>query len=239
MTTTVQIQSPAPAAAPRRGGWKPMRVFGAVSGSVLALIGTVMALGGAAVIRVHAFERDDDGFYSTGTELIETGGAAVITEGLDLGTTADTAPDDFLGELRVTAQSTGDGDVFLGVAPKADVASYLAGVEHSVLTDVDDPTYRDVTGGDRAAPPADQSIWAAQAQGSGSQVLDWDVEGGEWAIVLMNADGSQGVAADASLGLNLSWAIWVGIGLLIAGVALTAGGIVLALVMRREANEVA
>ena len=239
MTTTVQIQNPAPAAAPRRGGWKPMRVFGAVSGSVIAVIGALMALGGAAIIAVHFSERDDDGFYASGTELIQTDGAAVVTEDLDLGSPADTAPDDLLGALRVTAQSTGSDDVFLGVAPRDEVAAYLAGVQHSVLTDVDDPAYRDVSGDGRAGAPGDESFWAAQAEGSGRQVLDWDVEGGKWAIVLMNADGSPSVAADASIGIDIGWAIWAGVGLLIVGVGMAVGGTLLALVMRREANEVA
>src|SRR4051794_1435856 len=49
-------------------------------------------------------------------------------------------------------------------------------------------------------PPATQHIWAAQAQGAGRQALTWNVQRGDWSIVVMNADGSRSVTAAVSAG---------------------------------------
>ena len=46
------------------------------------------------------------------------------------------------------------------------------------------------------------------------QRLQWDLESGQWAVVVMNADGSRGVGADASVGVKSDWVLPVGLGLL-------------------------
>jgi hypothetical protein len=69
-------------------------------------------------------------------------------------------------------------------------------------TDVDyspfHASYRDHGGDRRPARPADQHFWAASAHGSGTQTVAWDLEDGDWSIVVMNADGSRGVDTDIS-----------------------------------------
>ena len=47
----------------------------------------------------------------------------------------------------------------------------------------------------RSRRPAEQDIWAAPPHGDGRQTLTWDVEDGDWSVVVMNADGSPGVHA--------------------------------------------
>jgi hypothetical protein len=59
--------------------------------------------------------------------------------------------------------------------------------------------------------------------GSGEQTLDWDPEEGHWRAVVMNADASRGVASDLSIGAELDSVLWIGIGLLGAGVLFAAG----------------
>lgn len=195
-----------------------------------------MALAGIAIIAVHAATRDDDGFYTSGSEVLKSAGHAIATENLDLGNTTDEAPDELLGAVRVRGESTGSGPVFIGIGPRDDVAAYLSGVEHSVLTDVDNPEYREVSGGAPDGRPSKQSFWAAQAEGPGEQAMEWDVEGGDWSVVFMNGDGSSDVAVDASVGIQIEWLIWLGIGLTIFGIALAGGGIAIIVIMRREAN---
>jgi hypothetical protein len=59
--------------------------------------------------------------------------------------------------------------------------------------------------------------------GSGEQTLDWDPEDGHWRVVLMNADASRGVTSDMSIGAELDSVLWIGIGLLGAGMLFAAG----------------
>ncbi len=66
-------------------------------------------------------------------------------------------------------------------------------------------------------PPADQTFWAASATGAGEQTLEWEPEDGSWSVVVMNADGSRGVAADLSIGGELDPLIWIAVGLLLGG----------------------
>ena len=60
-------------------------------------------------------------------------------------------------------------------------------------------------GGDRRARPrpARRTSGPPPPQGTGTQTLDWDVEDGNWSVVVMNADGSAGVDAGVSAGANL------------------------------------
>ena len=65
-----------------------------------------------------------------------------------------------------------------------------------------------------------ETFWAASATGAGEQTLEWVPKSGHWNAVVMNADGSRGVAADLSIGAELDPLLWIGIGLLIGGVLL-------------------
>ena len=93
-----------------------------------------------------------------------------------------------------------------------------------VVTDFDhrDPTYSQRAGGAPATPPGSQTFWAASATGSGEQTLEWKPEDGDWRAVVMNADASRGVSAEMSIGAELDAVLWIGIGLLAAGVLFAA-----------------
>ncbi|HEY5875818.1 MAG TPA: DUF4389 domain-containing protein, partial [Ilumatobacteraceae bacterium] len=60
--------------------------------------------------------------------------------------------------------------------------------------------------------------------------LTWEVESGDWTVVVMNADASRGVDVDARLGIKVDWFLPVAIAGMIAGVVLLAGGTALAIV---------
>ena len=107
--------------------------------------------------------------------------------------------------VRIEAGS--ERPVFLGIGPTSDVARYLAGVQHSQITDFDtDPvrfSSREVAGQARPAPPAQQSFWRVRATGSGTQTVTWPLEKGNWSAVAMNADGSRNVSIALRVGARI------------------------------------
>ena len=140
--------------------------------------------------------------------------------------------------MRLRVDGANTQEIFVGVARESDVEAYLRGVPHQEITDVRfDPfrtDYRSEHAGGRATPepPADQDIWVADATGSGTQTLTWDVEPGRWAAVVMNADGSPAVVADVDAGLKtgalLPLLVALGVGALVLfglGAALILGGV--------------
>jgi hypothetical protein len=65
----------------------------------------------------------------------------------------------------------------------------------------------------------------ASVSGSGEQTLDWTIETGEWALVIMNADGSPGVSADVRLGVLAPSALFpIGLASLVVGLVAAIGG---------------
>jgi hypothetical protein len=117
--------------------------------------------------------------------------------------------------------------VFVGIARASDLAGYLSGVEHAVVTDFEGrPRYEEQSGGAPASPPGEETFWVVSSSGAGEQTLEWEPEEGEWRAVLRNADGARGVAAELSIGAELDPLLWIGIGLLFAGGLFAAGAAV-------------
>ena len=68
----------------------------------------------------------------------------------------------------------------------------------------------------------------ASAAGDGQQTIEWTPTSGQWAVVVMNADGAAGVSVDASAGAKVPWLLGLGIGLIVAGLlGLAVGGVLL------------
>jgi len=210
------------------------RVIALVIGCLLVIPGLAMLLGGGGLLVASLVARDDDGYFHTTLDRFETSTVAITAE--DLTFAAEPGSPDWLVDaldadvrLRVTSASS-DGEVFAGIGPAAAVDAYLAGVGHDELVDVDagaEPEYRRRTGGDDVDPPIDQEFWEATAAGPGTQELLWEATSGRWAAVVMNADGSPGVAADVDVGVKAGFVIPLGLILLGAGAVLTAGAVAL------------
>jgi hypothetical protein len=205
--TAVQPTSP-------RGG----KVLLIVLGSLGTLLALALVAGGVA-LAIADTQRDADGFLSAPTERFSTEAYALTHEGLEIGVSE--TPDwvvERLGTIRVQASSS--EAVFVGVGPTDDVGRYLDGVAYDELTRLDFRPFRQETraysGGAPAAPPGEQSFWVASAAGTGTSSFSWKIAEGTWSVVLMNADGSRGVAADIELGAKVGWLLWVG--LLLVGV---------------------
>ena len=122
-----------------------------VVGSIVALIGLAITGGGATLLWADLALRDDNGYFNTRDERFSTPLRAIVSENLDIGE----IPGDSgrWADLRVRAERPDGRPVFVGVGRRADVTRYLAGVRHTIVTDIDiDPfraTYSPRPGGGR------------------------------------------------------------------------------------------
>jgi hypothetical protein len=225
-----------PPRAPSRGGWTTGRVVALVLGSLL-VVGAVGSAGAAVtLVAADQMARDDDGFLTSPRERLTTDGFAITSEDAHLRTDEDLArlPDAVIGDVRVSARGVGDTEVFVGIGPAADVRAYLAGVQHDTLVEVrgGDPVYSSTSGGAPATPPTEQSFWVAEASGS-EPALTWALDEGDWSAVVMNADGTPGVAADVSAGAEVPvLATVIAVLFVVAGLLLLLGAVLVAVPVR-------
>jgi hypothetical protein len=215
------------------------RIVLIVLGSILALLGLAVAAGGGFLLWVDRTQREG-GYLTTPNERFATSTYALTRERLevDAGGPNWIWNDDWLGKVRIRGESASEEPVFIGIGPEAAVAGYLGRVAHADVEDIElDPfrvDYRQIAGGAPRRPPTAQNFWAASASGQGRQTVTWDVREGNWSVVLMNADGARGVAADVDLGAKLSFLLWVAIGLLIGGALVLGGSIALIVLAARS-----
>ena len=208
------------------------RILLLVFGSLLALVGLAAAIGGATALIAYGAGRDSDGYFTTSTQRFVTKARALVSEEVDLGSEGDAAGPVSLGDLanvRVRAEAVGGRAIFVGIGPRSQVAAYLEGVAYDEVTNVDYGPFR-VTyvahpGLRIPAPPAQQDFWAARASGTGRQTLTWDLQGGSWSLVVMNADAAPVVAANLQLGVKIKILLGLGIGLLVGGLIVLAIGV--------------
>ena len=211
------------------------RIVMIVVGSVLALIGFVLLAVGTAGLIAYATQRTD-GFFQTGEVRLASATYAITSDRVDLESEpgeADWLVDrGALGTVRLRIDPGRPGTpTFAGIGPTADVANFLEGVPRDLIRDIelspDRVLYRRIAGEAAPQPPGEQSFWVAQVTTDTADELTWEVESGDWTVVLMNADASRGVDVDARLGIKVDWLLPALIGLLIGGLVVLAGGTVL------------
>jgi hypothetical protein len=218
-----------------RGARIALIVTGAITGLLAA---GLLAVGGAALWGES--EKDGDGYLAADGHRFAASTHALASESLDIdldgaGWLMDRED---VGDVRLEVAPHGDEPVFVGIGPTDQVSRYLSGVAHTSVSDVDswpfEASYDEsrVAGDRKPAPPGEQRIWAASVQGAGTQTLKWDVEDGDWSVVVMNADGSHGVDAEVEAGAKVPFLAevgWTAAGtgafLLIAATALLVAGI--------------
>src|SRR4029077_20736013 len=215
------------------------RVILIVLGSIGVLVGLALAAGGGFLLWADRTQRED-GYLTTPSERFATQTYALTRTRLEIDTDGPgwLLNDSWFGKVRIRGESPGGKLLFIGIGPEAAVARYLGSVAHASVQDIDfDPfrvKYPPIAGGAPQAPPTEQRFWAASASGVGTQTVTWKVREGDWSVVLMNADGSRGVAADIDLGAKLSFLVWVAIGLLIGGVLVSVGSAALIVLAARR-----
>ncbi|MGY1637661.1 DUF4389 domain-containing protein [Geodermatophilus sp. SYSU D00742] len=232
-----------PAAAPvPPAGWSTGRVVAVVVGAVLLLTSTGLLAAGAGLARADATQRED-GHLSTPAAELATSRYALVTGSITLDVAGDEwLVDDVLGDARLqVTPADPDVEVFAGVTHTTDAERYLRGVGHRQIDELGPDgglvEGRDVVGGAPPAAPADVDIWVAQAQGTGTQTVDWTPADGDWTVVVMRADGTAGVDVDARAGITAPGLPWLWGGLLVAGgVLLVAGALLVGLAVHRAAS---
>ena len=191
-------------AARRSGG----RIASIVAGGVAAILAVGLIAAGAVLLWGDS-KKDDHGYLSTGKDRYAASTYALASDNLDVnldgaGWIMDRGD---LGKVRLAVKSSAGKPVFVGIARTSDVSDYLRSTSYTSVTDVDyspfRASYRDHGGDRRPALPAQQGFWADSAHGSGTQTVAWDLEDGDWSIVVMNADGSRGVDTHISAGAKL------------------------------------
>jgi hypothetical protein len=202
-----------------------MRFARIAFGLLLALVGLLVTVVGA----VAAFWLvGPDNTLDTGEQSLASKGLAVMT-----------APDliDRHGpKLHVTASA--GKPVFVGIGQDIDVSSYLGGSQYTRVVRFDLPARFDsqeMTG--RAAPltaPAELDWWTAKATGAGKQSISWPIVDGRYDVVVMNADGSPGVDAKVTFGIELKGAFGTCLLAFGAGLVLLLGGLLLMFARRRS-----
>jgi hypothetical protein len=237
-----QAATPATTPPPRGGSssrWSAGRVLALVLGSVAGLVGLLLLLAGLALVGLEAFVRDSDGYYTTEDEPLQTDQYAITAEQIDLGADpAEWSPEELLGTVRIRARSNNERPTFIGIGPQAEVEAYLAGVGHAEIADLgaDPISYEVQPGGAPSSPPDREDVWVAQVDGMGEQSLEWDSEGGVWAVVIMNADAARGVSVETDAGVKIDWLLEAGLVLVAVGILLVASGVAVALVIGRRAS---
>ena len=184
------------------------RIALTITGAIASLIAVALVAGGALALWGDSL-KGDDGYLKTDTERFHASTRALATENLDvdLGDADFLAESDDLGRIKVQAESRDGEPLFVGIARTSDVEDYLAGVPYTTVDDVEvSPFEADYTrhaGNRHPVAPEHAGIWEASNQGTGRQSIDWEIEDGDWSVVVMNADGSLGVDADVSAGADV------------------------------------
>lgn len=209
-----------------------------VLGVLLALTGSGLAAAGAALLAGNAAQ-GDNAYITAPRERYESTGYALLSGPVlfESGPTS-AVPAGELAGVQVRARPVIPGqEVFVGIGDADAVDDYLQGVPTTPFSRADrpqpgpywnDPWSEDddvVTEGSRVpAPPGEQDFWVVSGSGAGQQELTWDLEPGDWSLVVMNADGSRPVWMDVQVGGRSDLLGPLGSGLLTGGlIALVIG----------------
>ena len=210
------------------------RIAVVIVGALIGLFAIGLIIGGGGLLWVNETQRDSDGFFATDEFDLSSELYAVTAADVDLGAQpGDWFPSGRLATVRLEIDPTGGQPVFVGIGPSNEVENYLKGVAVSEVSDVGAEgtvAYHNVSGTATPSRPDEQAFWATSASGDGTQTITWDLEPGDWAVVVMNADASQGVTVEATAAADTDLLAWVAAGLVAVGsiIALVATAMIVA-----------
>ncbi len=237
MSTTPPSSSNSPAPADARPVPRPRGQAGPI---ILLIIGALLGSSGAGLIAggtalfVATAQQQNDGYFTTQAETFAVDSYAITSPRLNMGADFNipTVTGFDFATLRLQASAVqADQNIFLGIAPRAEVERYLANVNVSALREVTTTpfrvNYREVPGTRVPQAPESQTFWTESASGAGQQNIIWKPVPGDWSVVVMNADASAGVAVNISAGVRTDLLGPIAAGLLAGGGLLFVLGAVL------------
>jgi hypothetical protein len=205
---------------------RPLRPGRIVAASLVGLV-ALLILAAAGTGLWYEAAKPDHGYISSGTHRYAAQGSAIVSDSMHVGS----FPDWLVAKVRVASSSASGKPTFVGIGRKADVDRYLAGVAHSTIEDLNfggfDVSYGKTPGSTAPARPDTQHFWAASAEGAGTQAVSWRLRSGHWRVVVMNADASPRVVADAKVAATFRGELAIAISILAVGLAF--GAVALAL----------
>jgi len=212
---------------------------------VLGLIVVLVAFGamaaGGSALWANSNLKDDEGYFSTETILIDKDSHAIVTEPAGIDLEAAWIWDwSNLATIKVGGSNDNSSkQIFIGIAEESDLNDYLSDVEYDEITEFSiypyNVEYTNHPGDSEPGAPTSQTFWIASAHGDGTQTLEWELEAGTYSLVLMNADGSADVDLSVMVSAKIPWLFGVGVGLLVGGiVALLLGALMIVQVVRRS-----
>jgi hypothetical protein len=189
---------------------------GASSGGAIAMLivgllcfvlGLAPLVGGAALGAVLA-QQNAGGFLTSPAVAIAADSYALTSPDVDIANDVPQLPLD-IGTVQLTARGPAGSDIFVGLARQVDVERYLAGVHHTEVVEVNPGSQvtrlRDHPGDITPDVPGNEDFWVESDTGAGRAVLQARIESGDWAVVVMNADGSPGVQVVLQAGFRSDW----------------------------------
>jgi len=213
---------------------RPSRIAAIVVGCLLIIPSIAMLFVGGALGLGYAFGRGDDGYFDTTLDRLETNTVAITAEDITFAAepgSPDWVLDSLEADVRLQVTNKDNTrDVFVGIARRRDIDSYLAGVAHDEVTDVRkgiEPVYTQWNGDNTVAAPGQQDFWVASAFGPGTQEVTWEAQAGAWSVVVMNADATTELAADVNVGAKAGFVLPLALLLLGLGTVFTAAALAL------------
>lgn len=202
------------------------KLIGSIAGVMLIVAGFGLSVAGGLALAVP----DDDGWVSVGPAQIRSDAAALVGDDITIDLDEHvTEGHTFVGWDAISTEIAVEGRngkaIFVGIGPEDAVHEYLDGAAVAYAEWHDDDV--DVDGyipGGAAADPTSQDFWLATGNDG---VLDWDVSDGDWAVVVVNEDGSPGIDVAVTGSAQIPFIGAIGVGLLTAGLLFLGGGILL------------
>lgn len=197
--------------------------------ALVFMIGVGLIIGGGTILWANIFMEDAEGFYTTKKVDVSRVSHAITSEPAEIEIGHIWILDWLKSvEVKIAAENNQDKGVFIGIAEEKDLKSYLNGVDHDRVEELDlhhpvgkpEVEYENFPGSSSPDAPTEVDFWTASSSGSGEQVLRWSLEEGTFGTVLMNADGSKGIDITASIGAKVPVGDGIGLGLAIAGLVL-------------------